>query len=102
MLVHVEPQAQKQAGFPRRMFKYFARLFEKYDMRILPVAVLAHGVKTEEPGSFEISFPFKKVLEFNYLQLHLKRHYWRDYIRADNPAAAALLSCMDYSREEKV
>jgi len=83
------------------MFRYYARLFLKYDMRILPVAVLSHGIKKEEPRSFEITFPFHKVLHFNFLQLHLKRRNWREYLKNDNPAAAALMSCMDYKEEEK-
>ncbi len=101
VLVHVEPQAQKDKDFARRMFCYYARLFLKYHMRILPIAVLSHGIKKEEPKSFEITFPFHKVLEFNYLQLHLKLKNWRDYLKKDNPAAAALLSCMNYREEEK-
>lgn len=42
------------------------------------------------------------VLRFRFLKLELKRHNWRDYIRTDNPAAAALLSKMGYRPEEKV
>ena len=102
VLVHVEPQAKKEKYFARRMFRYFARLFLKYDLRILPIAVLSHGVKKEEPRSFSISFPFHKVLEFDFLQLHLKRHGWRDYLKKNNPVACALMSCMDYNDEEKV
>jgi predicted transposase/invertase (TIGR01784 family) len=34
-LVHVENQAQAQADFSRRMFRYFARLHEKHLARIL-------------------------------------------------------------------
>jgi hypothetical protein len=41
-------------------------------------------------------------MEFNFLQLHLKRHNWREYLKRDNPAAADLMSCMDYRKEEKV
>lgn len=102
VLVHVEPQAQKEKYFARRMFRYFARLFLKYDLRILPIAILSHGVKKEEPRSFAISFPFHRVLDFDFLQLHLKRHGWRDYLKKNNPAACALMSCMDYNDEEKV
>lgn len=102
VLVHVEPQAKKSKNFSRRMFRYFARLYLKYDMRILPIAVLSHGTRKKEPHTFEITFPFQKVLEFNFLQLHLKRHNWMEYLKKDNPAAAALMSCMDYREEEKV
>ncbi len=71
VLVHIEPQASKKKNFARRMFRYYAMLFLKHDMRILPVAVLSHKTKKEEPSSFAISFPFHKVLDFNFFQLHL-------------------------------
>lgn len=102
VLVHVEPQAQKRKGFARRMFRYFSHLFLKYDQRILPIVILSYEIKKKEPNSFALSFPFHEVLSFNFLQLHLKRHSWKDYLKNDNPAAAALISCMDYDDEEKV
>ena len=102
ILVHVESQAQKDKDFARRMFRYFAHLFLKHDQPILPIVILSHGIKKKEPRSFRISFPFHQVMDFNFLQLHLKRHSWKDYLKQDNPAAAALLSCMDYREEEKV
>ena len=52
VLVHVEPQAQKQGSFNERMFRYFCNLYLKHDMKILPVAVLAHDIKKEEPDSY--------------------------------------------------
>ena len=57
--------------------------------------------KKEEPNSFNITFPFHNVLDFTFLQLHLKRLNWRDYLKKANPAAAALLACTDYRKEEK-
>lgn len=102
VLVHIEPQSYKEEQFNKRMFKYFARLHEKYNLKVLPVAVLAHGVKKEEPASYEVNFPFFDVLKFNFLQLHLKRLSWREYLKYDNPAVAALLSHMDYTREERL
>jgi hypothetical protein len=31
-LIHVETQAHPQSEFPRRLFSYFARLYEKYNL----------------------------------------------------------------------
>jgi hypothetical protein len=42
------------------------------------------------------------VLTFHYNTLHLRKKDWRNYIRSDNPAAAALLSKMGYTEAEKV
>jgi hypothetical protein len=42
------------------------------------------------------------VLRFKFLQLHLKRLSWRDFLKYDNPTVAALLSHMDYNKEERL
>src|SRR5690625_3132261 len=36
------------------------------------------------------------------MTLHLRKKNWKDYIRSDNPAAAALLSKMGYQEEERI
>jgi len=101
ILIHVEPQAYSERDFNRRMFKYFARLHEKYYHRVLPIAVLAHGARKEKPNNYQVTFPFWHVLNFKFMQLHLKGLPWKDYLKFDNPAAAALLSHMDYKKEER-
>ena len=42
------------------------------------------------------------VLDFRFLTLELKKHNWRNYIRSNNPVAAALLSNMGYQKKERV
>src|SRR5689334_10586925 len=41
-LIHVESQARRESDFPRRMFRYFARLHEKFDLPIYPVALFSY------------------------------------------------------------
>jgi len=102
ILVHVEPQAYVQKDFNARMFIYFSRLYEKYRLRTLPVAVFSHDRVGDEPDSFELGFSFLKVLNFRFYKLELKKLNWREYIQSDNPVAAALLSKMGFKPEEKV
>jgi len=102
ILIHVEPQEYREQEFNRRMFKYFARLHEKHGEKVLPIAVFAYDSKRAEPDTYQVTFPFFFVLQFKFLQVHLKRLSWKDYLRHPNPVAAALLSKMDYSQEEKV
>jgi predicted transposase/invertase (TIGR01784 family) len=102
VLIHVENQSQKVPGYNEKMFRYYSRLYEKYRKKILPVIVYAHKEKAREAESFEIVFSFLPVLAFNFLAVHLVRENWRDYIRKNNPVAAALLSKMNYTEEEKV
>jgi len=101
VLIHVEPQSQKQSEFNERMFRYYCNLYLKHRLKILPVAVLAHNIKKDEPDNYNIDFPFFHVLDFSFMQLHLKKMHWREYLKRENPVVAALMSKMDYSEEEK-
>src|SRR5262245_43537722 len=53
-LLHVENQAQPQARFARRMFHYFARLDEKYDLPIYPIAMFSHEAPRVEGREYKV------------------------------------------------
>ena len=42
------------------------------------------------------------MLSFNFLMLELKKMNWREYLQSGNPVAAALLSKMGYSKDERI
>ncbi|MBA2878606.1 hypothetical protein HNR63_001676 [Anoxybacillus kamchatkensis] len=102
IIVHIENQSYVQPLFPERMFIYFSRLFEKYRKRMLPIAVFSYDSLRNEPSSFTLQFPFFDVLQFRFLTVELRKQNWRDYIRHDNPIAAALLSKMGYTESERI
>ena len=101
VIVHIEPQSYVQTDFHERMYHYFSLLYNKYRKPIVPIAVFSYKEKWEK-NRYDMKFPFFQVLTFNYLTLHLKNKNWRESIRSDNPAAAALLSEMGYKEEERV
>ena len=41
-------------------------------------------------------------MQFRFFPVELRKKHWRDYIRYDNPMAAALLSKMGYTESKKV
>lgn len=41
-LIHVEHQSSSEANFNRRMFRYFARLHEKYVLPIYPIVIFSY------------------------------------------------------------
>ena len=101
ILVHVEPQSYVQKNFNERMFIYYSRLYEKHQRKILPIAVFTYDQVRDEPDTFTQRFTFLDVLRFRFFKLELKKLSWREYIRRDNPVAAALLSKMGFREEEK-
>jgi len=94
-LIHVENQATSQAGFGQRMFRYFARLYEKYGYPVYPVVVFSYAQpKTPAPKAFTLEFPDLTVLTFNYRVIQLNQLHWRDFLQQLNPVAAALMAKM--------
>jgi hypothetical protein len=68
----------------------------------LPIAIFSYDQKRSELIQFTVSFPFFHVLTFQFLMLELKKMNWRSFIYTNNPVAAALLSKMEYTENEKV
>ena len=101
-LIHVENQSYNQADFNQRMFRYFARLHEKYDLPIYPVVVLSYTQPQKEAeSSYQLLFPNFKVLEFNYRVVQLNQLNWRDYLNQRNPIASALMAKMQIAPEDR-
>ena len=102
-LIHVENQSSTDSTMGRRMFKYFSRLFEKYGYPVYPVVLFSYDLPARpEPDSFEIIFPDKKVLEFNYSVIQLNQLRWQDYLNHPNPVASALMAKMQVAPEDRV
>ena len=101
-LVHVENQSTAQSDFPKRMFRYFARLTEKYDLPVYPVVVFSYDTPLRpEPQRFTVAFPGETVLQFKYRVIQLNRLPWRRFVRQRNPVASALMAKMKMSVKDR-
>jgi len=101
-LIHVENQSTPQTDFPKRMFRYFARLTEKYDLPVYPVVLFSYDTpKRSEPTRFVVTFPKKTILQFNYTVIQLNRLPWRRFVRQKNPVASALMAKMKMSAKDR-
>ena len=101
-LIHVENQSTPQADFPKRMFRYFARLTQTYDLPVYPVVVFSYDApRHPEPTRFVVRFPGKTVLRFEYTVIQLNRLPWRRFMRQENPVASALMAKMKMSVKDR-
>ena len=101
-LIHVEAQSYRQQDFAKRMFKYFARLYEKYDLPIYPVVIFSYDEPLRpEPKIHSVTFSNLEVLKFEFTAIQLNRISWRDYLTQQNPVAAALMAKMNISPNER-
>ena len=72
IIVHIEPQSYFQKEFHERMFIYYSRLYEKHRKPILPIAIFSYNDQREVPNYFNIPISTLNILDFRFLQLHLK------------------------------
>ena len=101
-VILVEHQSKPQSDFPKRLFQYFARLSEKYGHDVYPVVIYSHDApKKQEPSTYEVTFPGKKVLKFDFDVIQLNRMSWREFIQQPNPAATALMSKMSIDPKDR-
>jgi predicted transposase YdaD len=101
-IVHIETQAQHQRDFPIRLFRYFAKLYEKYSLPVYPIAVLSFDrPRHQQPSLHEVGFADLKVLRFRYRIIQLNQLDWRDYLGRSNPVAAALMAKMRIAPKDR-
>ena len=101
-LIHVENQSTPQGDFPKRMFRYFARLTEKYDLPVYPVVVFSYDAPLRpEPNRFTVAFPGRLCYNSEYPVIQLNRLPWRRFVRQENPIASALMAKMKMSARDR-
>ncbi|MFB2938507.1 Rpn family recombination-promoting nuclease/putative transposase [Aerosakkonemataceae cyanobacterium BLCC-F154] len=101
-LIHTEHQSEARGDFSKRMFRYFARLYEKHALPVYPIALFSYDVpQRPEPTFHRVDFPDFRVLEFNYRVIQLNRLNWRDFLRYQNPVASALMAKMKIAPKDR-
>ena len=101
-LVHLENQSYDQEEFDRRLFFYFAMLYKEYRLKIYPIAVFSFDYPLKlQSQQHQVNFPDLKVLEFNFAAIQLNQLNWRDFLKHENPVAAALMSRMRVKKKDR-
>lgn len=102
-IVHIESQNYPRKDFGRRLFRYFSRLYDKFNLPVYPIVVFSFKrPRTIQPKTFRLMFPNKLVLEMHYDVIQLNLLNWREFIRRPNPVAAALMAKMNIAPEDRV
>ncbi|MGK7877068.1 MAG: Rpn family recombination-promoting nuclease/putative transposase [Xenococcaceae cyanobacterium] len=101
-LIHIENQSYSETDFSRRMFRYFARLYEKFALPVYPIALFSYDApRRREPDFHRVEFPDQVVLLFNYRVIQLNRLNWGDFLRQKNPVASALMAKMNIAAKDR-
>ena len=93
VLIHIEIQSQEEGQFGERMFVYYYRLRDKYDLPIASLAILGDERDTWRPQPFEselwgceVSFRFPIIKLLDYLPR------WAELEASQNPFAIVVMA----------
>ena len=102
LLIHLEHQAKSDSALARRMFRYFGRFYDKFDLPVYPIALCSYP-KPYKPASnrHQVQILSRTVLDFEFEMLQLSRLDWRDFLQTANPATIALMARMRIAPNER-
>ena len=102
ILVHLEHQAQDDSVLARRMFRYFGRFHERYDVPIYPIALCSYpSPRIAVPAHYAVAVAPLDVLHFQFQVVQLSQLRWRAYLDTPNPVAVALMARMDVAPQDR-
>jgi hypothetical protein len=90
VLIHCEVQGEYKSDFPRRMYTYFYRIFDKYGKHISAYAILTEKSTKPRTNSYTVEFLGTK-LEYRYNVYKISQQSEDELLRSDNPFAMAVL-----------
>ncbi len=96
-LLHLEHQAQKSSDLVQRMLEYFALDWRDSGLPVYPILVVSdREVVLDATPPIVMSFPNKRVLQFDFDVIDLPRMRAESFVRVPNPAALALSARMGF------
>ncbi|PRX31085.1 hypothetical protein BX659_106118 [Orenia metallireducens] len=82
------------------MFKYFYRIYDKYNKKIVALAIFTEDRKGYKPSSFDYDFHGTK-LSYHYNNYKILEQQESELLDSDNPFAMVILARL-YSLEVRV
>ena len=93
LLIHLEIQSQVDTGFPKRMFSYHYRIFDRYNQEVVSLAILGDSQASWRPQEYSygrwgcrlsLQFPTVKLLDY--------QPRWLELEASDNPFAVLVMA----------
>ncbi len=91
ILVHLEIQGDDTRGFSHRMFQYWYRIYDRYGVDIVALAVFTGGSSQPRPNHYHKSFLGTEIT-YKYNSYHILDHAAEQLLAMDNPFALIVLA----------
>jgi hypothetical protein len=93
VLIHLEVQGQREADFPKRMFVYNYRTFDRYDCPVASLAVLTDASRAWRPTRYRYRlWGCEMGIRFRVVKLRDYRTRWAELEGSRNPFAVVVMA----------
>ena len=93
ILIHIEIQAEPNADFPKRMFIYGYRMWDKYQQPLVSCAILTDGSPNWRPSNYEVQFAGSRLsAEFLTIKILDYKDKQEELESSNNPFASVILA----------
>lgn len=93
VLIHLEVQGQREADFPKRMFVYNYRTFDRYDCPVASLAVLTDTSHAWRPTQYRYRlWGCEMGIRFRVVKLRDYRQRWAALEASRNPFAVVVMA----------
>jgi hypothetical protein len=93
LLIHIEVQTWKEGDFPKRIYVYNYRLFDRYDREVISLAILADEDPAWRPSQYGYGrWGFRTSVEFPVVKLLDHVANWQALEADPNPFAMVVLA----------
>ncbi|MBM7556852.1 Rpn family recombination-promoting nuclease/putative transposase [Halanaerobacter jeridensis] len=99
ILAHLEVQGYKEKEFSERMFRYFYRIYDRYNKKITALAIFSEDNEGYKPNKFEYEFYGTKI-DYQYNTYKILEQNEEELLASDNPFALVVLAGL-YALEAK-
>jgi hypothetical protein len=93
LLIHVEVQTSREIDFPKRMYVYNYRIFDRYDREAISLAILADDDPDWRPSEYGYRrWGFHASMKFPIIKLLDYASQWYELEKNPNPFAVVVLA----------
>jgi predicted transposase/invertase (TIGR01784 family) len=93
ILIHTEIQSYSDKNFEKRMYQYYARIFDKYDKDIEAIAIFTFSGETNKSYKYEKKF-LKTKLTYEYRTYDISKQTENDLKLIKNPFSLVTIAAL--------
>lgn len=102
LLIHIEVQGYYEKEFPKRMYIYNYRIFDRYNKEVISLAILTDISDNFRPNRYEIKrWGFRCVFEFPIVKLIDYESKWGELERDKNPFSIIVMTHLKEKETKK-